>query len=71
LKVEGDPPFAFLAPLAVRVFTAKSAKGAKMFCGGVSEELFDRGLCLPSGTAMTETDLRRVVDAVRFVTQRR
>jgi hypothetical protein len=24
-----------------------------------------RGLCLPSGTAMTDADLRRVADAVR------
>jgi dTDP-4-amino-4,6-dideoxygalactose transaminase len=33
--------------------------------GGVSEELFDRGLCLPSGSAMTDADLDRVVEAVR------
>ncbi len=39
----------------------------------VSEELFERGLCLPSGSAMTENDLRRVVDAVRsrFLTRGR
>ena len=28
---------------------------------GVSESLFTRGLCLPSGTAMSEEDLERVV----------
>ncbi|MEW6488806.1 MAG: DegT/DnrJ/EryC1/StrS family aminotransferase [Thermodesulfobacteriota bacterium] len=33
--------------------------------GAVSEELFARGLCLPSGTAMTEGDLGRVVEGVR------
>jgi dTDP-4-amino-4,6-dideoxygalactose transaminase len=33
--------------------------------GGVSEELFDRGLCLPSGSAMTEDDLDRVVETTR------
>jgi dTDP-4-amino-4,6-dideoxygalactose transaminase len=32
--------------------------------GQVSEDLFNRGLCLPSGTAMTETDLERVVDTI-------
>jgi dTDP-4-amino-4,6-dideoxygalactose transaminase len=32
--------------------------------GGVSEDSFDRGLCLPSGTAMTEADQDRVVDAI-------
>jgi pyridoxal phosphate-dependent aminotransferase EpsN len=30
----------------------------------VSEELFRRGLCLPSGSAMTERDIDRVVDAI-------
>lgn len=33
--------------------------------GSVAEELFEKGLCLPSGSAMTETDLNRVVDIVR------
>lgn len=35
-------------------------------CGGqVSERLFERGLCLPSGTAMSEADLESVCDLVR------
>ena len=33
--------------------------------GRVSEELFEKGLCLPSGSAMTEEDLARVVGVVR------
>lgn len=33
--------------------------------GRVAEELFERGLCLPSGTGMSEGDLERVVAAVR------
>ena len=33
--------------------------------GEVSEYLFNQGLCLPSGTAMTEEDLKRVVDVIR------
>lgn len=32
--------------------------------GGVSEDLFRRGLCLPSGTALTEADLTRVARVV-------
>jgi hypothetical protein len=32
--------------------------------GEVAEDLFERGLCLPSGTAMTEADLERVVETV-------
>lgn len=35
--------------------------------GAVSEDLFNRGLCLPSGSGMTEPDLERVVRSVRKV----
>jgi len=37
---------------------------ARVVGGGVSEDLFNRGLCLPSGTAMTEEDLNRVVNVI-------
>lgn len=40
-------------------------KGCEFIGGGVSEELFSRGLCLPSGSNMTEGDLERVVSAIR------
>jgi hypothetical protein len=33
-------------------------------CGKMAEDLFKRGLCLPSGTAMTEGDLDRVIDTI-------
>ena len=33
--------------------------------GGVAEALFRDGLCLPSGTAMTETQQRRVIQRIR------
>jgi len=32
--------------------------------GAVSEDLFNRGLCLPSGTAMTDEDLNRIVSVI-------
>jgi len=32
--------------------------------GEVAEDLFDRGLCLPSGTAMTNNDLDRVIETI-------
>ena len=35
--------------------------------GAVSEEYFNRGLCLPSGSAMTEADLERVAKIIRSV----
>jgi pyridoxal phosphate-dependent aminotransferase EpsN len=35
--------------------------------GNVAADLFERGLCLPSGSAMTEDDLQRVVGVIRTV----
>lgn len=37
---------------------------ARVIGGEVAEDLFNRGLCLPSGTAMTEGDLDRVVSTI-------
>lgn len=39
--------------------------GCMMYGGAVSERLFDRGLCLPSGTAMSEADQDRVIDVLK------
>lgn len=40
---------------------------AKAIGGEVAEDLFSRGLCLPSGTQMTEADLERVVHIIKEV----
>lgn len=37
---------------------------ARMVGGSVSEELFAHGLCLPSGTAMTDHDMDRVIEII-------
>ncbi|WP_027720788.1 DegT/DnrJ/EryC1/StrS family aminotransferase [Maridesulfovibrio zosterae] len=37
----------------------------KIFGGQVSEDLFKRGLCLPSGTAMTQDDMDRTVKIIK------
>ncbi len=39
-------------------------KGCESIGGRVAEDIFKRGLCLPSGTAMTEEDLARVVSVI-------
>jgi dTDP-4-amino-4,6-dideoxygalactose transaminase len=36
-----------------------------LFGGGIADDLFARGLCLPSGSNLTEADLERVVTVVR------
>ncbi len=38
---------------------------APMYGGAVCADLFARGLCLPSGTAMSDDDLRRIAKTVR------
>ena len=35
------------------------------FGGAVAESLFERGLCLPSGSAMTDEDLERVIQVIK------
>ena len=40
-------------------------QGCRVRGGEVAEELFQTGLCLPSGTAMTENDLLRVVHGIQ------
>ena len=47
--------------------TAKTLCPARVFGGQVAEDLFTRGLCLPSGTQMREKDLERVVRRVRMM----
>ncbi|SFQ60930.1 DegT/DnrJ/EryC1/StrS family aminotransferase [Hymenobacter arizonensis] len=39
-------------------------QAAPMYGGEVCADLFTRGLCLPSGTAMTDVELRRVAEAL-------
>jgi dTDP-4-amino-4,6-dideoxygalactose transaminase len=39
--------------------------GCRAFGGAVAEEQFARGLCLPSGTAMTEDEVARVAGIIR------
>jgi len=40
-------------------------KDVPMRGGAVCEDLFKRGLCLPSGTALTEADLNRVIEIIK------
>ena len=39
--------------------------GSERFGGGVSEEIFRKGICLPSSSALAQADLERVVALVR------
>lgn len=40
-------------------------KDAPYYGGKVGETLFDRGLCLPSGSSLTDSDIARVIDALK------
>jgi len=48
----------------------KERHKARMVEGEEAEDLFNRGLCLPSGTAMTNEDLDRVVHVIKGVARR-
>ncbi|MGJ8593040.1 MAG: DegT/DnrJ/EryC1/StrS family aminotransferase [Aquaticitalea sp.] len=39
-------------------------KDAPSYLNGVSDELFEKGLCLPSGSNLSEIELNRVLDAI-------
>jgi len=40
-------------------------EGCPFYGDGTSEDLFENGLCLPSGSSLTEDDLTRVVDVIK------
>jgi len=42
-------------------------QGVKMIGGAVCQDLFDRGLCLPSGSGMSVSDQDRVIDVIKSV----
>jgi len=42
----------------------KQRYSARVVGGKVAEDLFEQGLCMPSGTAMTNSDLDRVIDII-------
>jgi dTDP-4-amino-4,6-dideoxygalactose transaminase len=42
----------------------KRRYGVRVVGGEVAEDLYNRGLCLPSGTAMNEEDLDRVINVI-------
>lgn len=40
-------------------------KDAPQYLNGVSDDLFDRGLCLPSGSNLSENELYRVISSIK------
>jgi dTDP-4-amino-4,6-dideoxygalactose transaminase len=42
-------------------------KDAPFYGDGTSERLFERGLCLPSGSGLTDEDIIRVVDVIKNI----
>ena len=54
-------------PLWKAMHLQPAFKGLSVANNGVAESLFRTGLCLPSGSSLTEADLDRVVDTIRNV----
>jgi UDP-N-acetylbacillosamine transaminase len=40
-------------------------KDSQAVVNGVSEELFERGICLPSGTALEDSQVVRISDIIK------
>ena len=47
----------------------KVFESCAFFGSGVSEDMFERGVCLPSGTGMTLSQVRRVARIVKEVAE--
>ena len=43
---------------------------ARVVGGEVAEDFFNRGLCLPSGTAMSNGDLDRIIETIKNVSRK-
>jgi dTDP-4-amino-4,6-dideoxygalactose transaminase len=50
-----------------RLASGKTRHRARAVGGAVSEKLFRNGLCLPSGTGMSDRDLARVIGVIRKI----
>jgi dTDP-4-amino-4,6-dideoxygalactose transaminase len=57
-------------PQGTKLTDNKSIK-ARAIGGEVAEDLFNRGLCLPSGTAMNEEDLERIIAVIKSCRSKR
>ena len=42
-------------------------KGCESYLNGVSEDLFNRGICLPSGTNMLKKDMQKIVKKIKEI----
>lgn len=52
-------------PLWKPMHTQPVYEGTPSYCNGVSEDLFRRGLCLPSGPHVTDDQLRYIAQSIR------
>ena len=43
----------------------RSFKNNSSYVNGVSEDLFNRGLCLPSGSSLETSDLERICGIIK------
>jgi dTDP-4-amino-4,6-dideoxygalactose transaminase len=61
-----QPVFQCGTPHSVHTAQGGSKKrvNARAVGGAVAEDLFKRGLCLPSGTAMTDGDIQRIISVI-------
>lgn len=48
----------------IKTFGTSKKHPALKFGGGIAEDFYSKGLCLPSGTALTQSDLDRIISII-------
>ena len=54
-------------PLWKPMHTQPIFENAHSYCNGISEDLFEKGLCLPSGSSLDSEDLERICNIIKAV----
>lgn len=70
VRIELDKAGVESRPLWKPMHTQPVYHDAPRYVNGISENIFSKGLCLPSGPCVSDDDVKRIVDIIRNITAR-
>lgn len=70
VRMELDKAGVESRPLWKPMHTQPVYHDAPRYVNGISEDIFSKGLCLPSGPCVSDDDVKRIVDIIRNITAR-
>lgn len=70
VRIELDKAGIESRPLWKPMHTQPVYHDAPRYVNGISENIFSKGLCLPSGPCVSDDDVKRIVDIIRNITAR-